>query len=152
MSEKKIISQNRRARHDFSISEQLEAGIVLQGSEVKSLRLGKANLTDAFAEHRGGELCLLNLHIEEYKGANQFNHEPRRPRKLLLHAKEIRKLSGAIQRKGYTLLALSLYFNKRGIAKVELGLGKGKKLHDKRAAEKERDWGRQKSRLLGAGG
>ena len=146
--EKKIIAQNRRARHDFFISEVIEAGIVLLGSEVKSMRQGKANLNDAFAENREGVMYLINLHIEEYKGANQFNHEPRRPRQLLLHAREINKLSGAVQRKGYTLIPLSLYFNKRGIAKVELGLGKGKKLHDKRASEKEKDWNREKGRIL----
>lgn len=146
--EKKIIAQNRRARHDFFISEVIEAGIALLGSEVKSMRQGKANLNDAFAENREGDMYLINLHIEEYKGANRFNHEPRRPRRLLLHAREINKLSGAVQRRGYTLIPLSLYFNRRGIAKVELGLGKGKKLHDKRASEKEKDWNREKGRIL----
>lgn len=144
----KIIAQNRKARFEYEILETVEAGIVLVGSEVKSLRLGKTNITEAFADERNGEIYLINLNIEEYKGANRFNHEPKRPRKLLLHKREQDKLLGAIQRKGVTLIPLIMYFNHKGIAKISLGIGKGKKLYDKRATEKERDWQRDKARGL----
>jgi SsrA-binding protein len=144
----KVIAQNRKARFEYEILETVEAGIVLVGSEVKSLRLGKTNITEAFADERNGEVYLINLNIEEYKGANRFNHEPKRPRKLLLHKREQNKLLGAIQRKGVTLIPLQMYFNHKGIAKVTLGIGKGKKLYDKRATEKERDWQRDKARGL----
>jgi SsrA-binding protein len=144
----KIIAQNRKARFEYEILETLEAGIVLVGSEVKSLRLGKSNISEAFADERNGEIYLINLNIEEYKGANRFNHEPKRPRKLLLHKREQNKLLGAIQRKGVTLIPLVMYFNHKGIVKVSLGIGKGKKLYDKRATEKERDWQRDKARGL----
>lgn len=144
----KVIAQNRKARFEYEILESLEAGIVLVGSEVKSLRLGKTNITEAFADEREGAIYLINLNIEEYKGANRFNHEPKRPRKLLLHKREQNKLLGAIQRKGVTLIPLVMYFNHKGIVKVSLGIGKGKKLYDKRATEKERDWQRDKARGL----
>ena len=144
----KVIAQNRKARFEYEILETLEAGIVLVGSEVKSLRLGKTNITEAFADDRNGAVYLINLNIEEYKSANRFNHEPKRPRKLLLHKREQNKLLGAIQRKGVTLIPLTMYFNHKGIVKVTLGIGKGKKLYDKRATEKERDWQRDKARIL----
>lgn len=144
----RIVAQNRKARHDYFIEETLEAGIVLQGSEVKSLREGKANIIDAHALEAGGEMLLLNAYIPEYKGANRFNHEPRRPRKLLLHRKQINKLIGKVKISGMTLVALSIYFNEHNKAKVELALVKGKKAYDKRESEKERDWEREKGRLL----
>lgn len=144
----KVIAQNRKARFEYEILETLEAGIILVGSEVKSLRQGKTNITEAFADERHGAIYLINLNIEEYKGANRFNHEPKRPRKLLLHKREQNKLLGNIQRKGVTLIPLVMYFNHKGIVKVSLGIGKGKKLYDKRATEKERDWQRDKARVL----
>ena len=142
------VAQNRKAFHNYTIEERVEAGLVLSGTEVKSLREGRANLNDAHAGEMEGELWLFNVHIPEYKGGNRFNHEPKRPRMLLLHKREMAKLMGAIQREGYTLVPLALYFNKRGIAKAELGLAKGKKSYDKRAAIKDRDWQRQKERLF----
>ncbi len=144
----KLVAENRKARFDFAIEDTLEAGLVLTGSEVKSLRTGKANIADAYASDEGGELYLINAHIAEYKQAGRANHEPKRPRKLLLHARERDKLLGAIQRQGMTVIPLKLYFNARGIAKMQLGLAKGKKLHDKRETEKKRDWDRQKGRLM----
>ncbi|OFW68804.1 MAG: SsrA-binding protein [Alphaproteobacteria bacterium RIFCSPLOWO2_01_FULL_45_8] len=144
----KIIAQNRKARFEYEILETIEAGVVLVGSEVKSLRQGKSNISEAFADDRQGAIYLINLNIEEYKGANRFNHEPKRPRKLLLHKKEQNKLLGAIQRQGVTLIPLVMYFNHKGVVKVSLGVGKGKKLYDKRATEKERDWQRDKARIL----
>jgi SsrA-binding protein len=144
----RIAVENRRARHDYSIIDTVEAGIVLAGTEVKSLRGGRANLADAFAGEQGGELFLFNAYIPEYQAKTAFTHETRRPRKLLLHKKEVRKLLGAVTREGMTLVPLSIFFNDRGIAKVSLGLARGKKLHDKRAAEKERDWQREKARVL----
>ncbi len=143
-----IAAENRRARHDYTIISTLEAGIVLVGTEVKSLRLGRANITECYAGQREGELTLFNAHIPEYQAKTYLSHETRRPRKLLVHRSEWRKLLGAITREGMTLVPLSIYFNDRGIAKVSLGLAKGRKLHDKRAAEKERDWNREKSRVL----
>lgn len=143
-----IAVENRKARHDYSIADTLEAGIMLAGTEVKSLRTGRANLADAFAGQQGGELYLFNAYIPEYQVKTAFTHETRRPRKLLVHKKELRKLLGAITREGMTLVPLSIFFNPRGLAKVQLGLAKGKKLHDKRAAEKERDWNREKARVL----
>ena len=142
------VAQNRKAGYNYFIEDTLEAGIMLTGTEVKSLRAGKSNITDAHAGDSGGELYLFNLHIPEYGQGNRFNHEPRRPRKLLLHKREISRLLGAIQRKGVTIVPLQIYFNKRGKAKVELGLATGKKQYDKRATEKERDWNREKQRLL----
>ena len=144
----KVVAENRKARFNYNIEEKLEAGIALMGSEVKSLRAGKANIADSYAASDGGELYLLNAHIAEYTQAGRNGHAPTRPRKLLLHRKEIGRLAGAIQRDGMTVVPLKLYFNARGMAKVELGLAKGKKLHDKRETEKKRDWGREKARLM----
>lgn len=144
----RIAAQNRKARHNYFIEETLEAGIVLLGTEVKSLRAGQANLNDAYAAEQSGGLYLLNAHIPEYKHGNRQNHEPRRPRQLLLRRREMHKLFSAIAREGMTAVPLSIYFNERGIAKVELGLAKGKKQHDKRATEKARDWNREKGRVL----
>jgi SsrA-binding protein len=148
--EVRVVAQNRKARHNYFIVDKIEAGLVLTGTEVKSMRAGGCQLTDAHAAERDGELWLLNAHIPEYKGGNRFNHEPRRTRKLLVHRRERDKLIGKVQREGMTLVPLSLYFNDRGIAKVELGLAKGKKLHDKRATEKARDWSRERAKLLRA--
>lgn len=143
-----LAAQNRRARHDYAISETFEAGIVLAGSEVKSLRAGEATITESYASFEDGELYLINSYIPEYKSAAHFGHEARRRRKLLLHKKEMAKLTAAIERKGMTLVPLDIHFNPRGIAKVTLGLGQGKKTHDKRQDIKERDWKRQKARVL----
>ena len=147
---RKVVAQNRKARHNYLIEDTVEAGIVLTGSEVKSLRGGRGSITECYAADKDGELYLINSHIPIYEPAGRFNHEPRRPRKLLLHRRQLEKLMGAINREGYTLVPLSIYFNERGRAKVELGLGRGKKKHDKRAAIKERDWQRQKRRLIRA--
>ncbi|MEL0143157.1 MAG: SsrA-binding protein SmpB [Alphaproteobacteria bacterium] len=143
-----IAAQNRKARHDYTIEDNLETGIVLQGSEVKSLREGKGSLVDAWAGERNGELWMFNCHIPEYAPARNFGHEERRPRKLLVHAREMDRLFGAIRREGVTLVPLSIYFNERGMAKVDLGIAAGKKKYDKRQAEKQRDWDRQKARVL----
>ncbi len=145
---KKIIAVNRKARFEYFIEESFEAGIMLKGSEIKSIRNGNVNIGDAYADEQRGEIYLLQAHIGEYKGANRWGHNPTRPRKLLMHKAEIRKLFGKLKVKGYTLVPLSLYFNEKNIAKVELGLAKGKKQHDKRATEKERDWQREKARTL----
>ncbi len=144
----KLVAENRKARFNYDIEEKLEAGIQLTGSEVKSLRTGKANIAESYASDEGGEIYLINAHIAEYAQARRDGHAPTRPRKLLLHKREIEKLLGAIQRQGMTLVPLKLYFNARGIAKVELGLARGKKIHDKRDTEKKRDWERQKGRLM----
>ncbi len=144
----KLIAENRKARFNYEIEEKIEAGLVLTGSEVKSLRQGKANIAEAYASDEEGALYLINAHIAEYKQAGRANHEPTRPRKLLLHKRELDRLRGAIQRQGMTVVPLKLYFNARGIAKAELGLAKGKQLHDKRDTEKKRDWERQKGRLM----
>ena len=144
----RIAAENRKARHEYSILDTIEAGIMLQGTEVKSLRLGRAQLAEAYAGQTDGELFLFNAYIPEYQVKTAFTHDVRRPRKLLVHKKEMRKLLIAISREGMTLVPLSIFFNDRGIAKVSLGIAKGRKLHDKRAAEKERDWSREKSRLL----
>ncbi len=143
----KIVADNRKARFNYFIEDRIETGIALTGTEVKSLRAGHANITDAYAEVRGGELRLLNAHIPEWTHGNRFNHEPKRPRKLLAHRREIDRLGGAVQRQGLSLVPLSIYFNDRGRAKVELALAKGKKVHDKRETIKQRDWDRQKARL-----
>jgi len=148
----KYAAQNRRARHDYLIEETLEAGLVLQGSEVKVLRTGEASIAEAYADAQAGELFLVNANIPEYKAANRFSHEPRRPRKLLLHRKEMNKLLGAIRREGVTIVPLSIYFNERGRAKVELGLAHGKRKADRRQAEKDRDWQRDKARIMRARG
>jgi SsrA-binding protein len=145
-------AQNRRARYDYLIEEKLEAGLVLQGSEVKVLRQGQASINEAYAHESGGELFLVNANIPEYKSSNHFNHLPRRPRKLLLHRKEMTRLLSAIRREGVTIVPLSIYFNERGRAKVELGLAHGKKMADKRQASKDRDWQRDKSRIMRARG
>ena len=143
---------NRKARRDYHIEETFEAGLALAGSEVKSLRQGSANIGDAYAAVRRGELFLMNAYIAEYGHANRLNHEPRRPRKLLMHRREISRLAGSVERKGMTLVPLSVYFSDRGVAKVELGLARGKRAYDKRASEKERDWRRRRARLLREGG
>lgn len=148
----KTVAENRRARFDFTIDETFDAGIVLVGSEVKSLRTGRANIQDSYAAEENGQIVLINCYIPEYTGANRFNHEPRRTRKLLLHKKEVNNLIGSLKRGGVTLVPLSLYFNDRGLAKLKIGLGRGKKLHDKREDAKERDWNREKQRLLRARG
>lgn len=144
----KTVAENRRARHDYSFEEVLDAGIVLTGTEVKSLRFGEGSIAESYAEVRDGEVWLVNANIPEFSHGNRFNHQPRRPRKLLLTAREISKLHGAVARQGMTLVPLSVYFNDRGKAKVELALAKGRKLHDKREAEREKDWKRQQARLL----
>jgi len=144
----KLIAENRKARFNYEILDKLEAGLVLTGSEVKSLRAGKANIGDSYASDEGGALYLINAHIAEYSQASCANHEPTRRRKLLLHRRELDRLRGAIQREGMAVVPLRLYFNARGIAKVQLGIAKGKKLHDKRETEKKRDWERQKGRLM----
>lgn len=146
--EGRLISENRKARHNYAIADTFEAGIVLTGTEVKSLRERSANIAESFAEERGGEIWLINSYIPEFSHGNIFNHEPRRPRKLLLNRKEINKLMGAVQRSGMTIVPLRLYFNARGRAKLLIGLAKGKKAHDKREDIKARDWERQKSRLM----
>ena len=146
-TERESIAKNRRARHDYQILDTWEAGIVLTGSEVKSLREGKANISDAYGIVNNGEVHLLNLHISPYEKASHFNHEPTRTRKLLLHRREIRKMIGAVERQGLTLVPLELYF-KKGMVKVALGLGRGKKLYDKRADEKKRDDDREMQRAV----
>lgn len=151
MAEKKggrVAAENRRARHDYLIEDTVEAGIVLVGTEVKSLRAGQASLAEAYAGPKDEAIWLLNCHIPPYEQAGRENHEPRRPRKLLLHKREMERLLAAVKQKGVTLVPLKIYFNNRGIAKLLLGLAKGKKQHDKRQADKERDWKRQKARLL----
>jgi len=149
----RVVAQNRKARHNYVIEDRFEAGIVLTGSEVKSLRAGRANIAESFAAEREGELYLLNAHISPYAASAAYNgHEATRPRKLLLRSREMAKLIGAVQREGMTLVPLSIYFNARGIAKVELGLAAGKSKQDKRATIKERDWQREKSRLMRAKG
>ncbi|MCC7394280.1 MAG: SsrA-binding protein SmpB [Sphingomonadaceae bacterium] len=145
---KRIVAENRRACYDYALADFYEAGIVLTGTEVKSLRFGEGTIGDSYAEVKGSEIWLINSHIPEFSHGNRFNHEPRRPRKLLMSAREIRKLYGAVARDGMTLVPLSVYFNARGKAKVELALAKGKKAHDKRDSIKERDWKREQARLL----
>ena len=144
----KFVAENRKARFNYEIIDTYEAGLVLMGTEVKSLREGKANIAESYASDEGGEIWLINSYLPEYLQANRFNHEPRRRRKLLLSGREIHRLRSAVNREGMTLIPLKIYFNDRGRAKMELALAKGKKLHDKRESEKERDWNRQKSRLL----
>jgi SsrA-binding protein len=144
----KVIADNRKARFSYAIEDTLEAGIMLAGSEVKSLRAGKSTIGEAYAQAKDGELFLVNAYIPEYSQASRFNHEPRRVRKLLVHKREASRLAAAVQREGMTLIPLKMYFNAKGIAKLELGIAKGKKLHDKRETEKQRDWQRDKARLL----
>ncbi len=145
-----IVAQNRRARHDYAIAETVEAGIVLEGTEVKSLRQGHASIGEAYATPQGRDIYLINAHIPEYQSAKHFGHEPRRPRKLLLRRREINKLLGAVRRKGMAIVPLSIYFNQRGIAKIKLALAEGKRKADKRAAVKDQEWKRQKERLMRA--
>lgn len=145
----KVAADNRRARFDYELGEVVEAGLVLTGTEVKSLRTGKATVGESYAGvDRNGELMLFNCNIPEYLQGNRNNHEPKRPRKLLLHAREIAKFAKGVEREGMTIVPLRIYFNDKGRAKIALALGRGKKLHDKRETEKERDWSRDKSRLM----
>jgi SsrA-binding protein len=148
VSQSKTISFNRKARFEYSIEEEFEAGIVLVGTEVKSLRQGKVNISDAHAGEKEDAIWIFNLNIPEYSGGNRFNHEPRRPRKLLLHKKQMKKLMGRVKTKGVTLIPLSFYFNSRGIAKIKLGLATGKKDYEKRDTIKKREWERDKARIM----
>jgi SsrA-binding protein len=143
-----VVAQNRKARHNYFIEETFEAGLSLTGTEVKSLRGGRSTIAESYVTAIEGEAWLVNATIPEYAGGNRFNHEPRRPRKLLLHRSQVNKLIGAIQRQGRTVVPLQVYFNEKGRAKLEIALALGKKAHDKRASIKERDWQRQRSRLL----
>lgn len=146
---RRIVAENRQARHEFFLTDTLEAGLQLTGTEVKSLRKGQANIAESYASIEDGGVWLINSYIPEYKGAGPFfQHEPRRKRRLLLHAKEIHKLAIAIDRQGMTMVPLELYFNERGIAKLKMALAEGKKLHDKREAAKKRDWNREKARIM----
>jgi SsrA-binding protein len=145
---KKIVAENRRARFDYAIEEVFEAGIALTGTEVKSLRFGEGSIAESYAEVKDGEVWLINSNVPEFSHGNRHNHEPKRPRKLLLNGREIEKLFGGVARQGMTLVPLSIYFNSRGRAKVELALARGRKLHDKREHEKEKDWKREQGRLL----
>jgi len=144
----KVVADNRKARFNYELGEVFEAGIMLTGTEVKSLRMGKATIAESYADSRGGEIWLINSNIPEYLQASRFNHEPKRRRKLLLHKRQVNKLAGAVEREGMTLVPLRLYFNERGRAKLELALGRGKKLHDKRETLKKRSWDRERGRLL----
>lgn len=145
---RKVVADNRAARFHYALGEKLEAGIMLTGTEVKSLRQGRVNLADAYVGVSGSDVYLYNAHIPEYLQANRFNHETRRPRKLLLHRRQIDRMIASVQRQGMTVVPLRLYFNDRGMAKCEISIAEGKKLHDKRQASKERDWNREKARLL----
>lgn len=144
----RVAAQNRKARRNYVIEDSLEAGVVLTGSEVKGLRLGGANLNDSYAREAGGEVWLMNAHIPPYKFAGNRPHEPKRRRKLLLHRRELNRLIGSIQRDGMTAVPLSIYFTDRGIAKVELGLAKGRRKYEKREVEKKRDWERRRGRIM----
>jgi SsrA-binding protein len=144
----KTVADNRRARFNYELGESFEAGIALTGSEVKSLRAGKATIAESYADARGGEIWLINSNIPEYLQAHRFNHAPKRPRKLLLHKRQINRLAGAVEREGMTIVPIKLYFNEKGRAKVEIALGRGKKLHDKRETLKKRSWERERGRLL----
>ena len=148
----KVVADNRRARFNYEIGEVFEAGIALTGTEVKSLRQGKATITESYADARAGEIWLVNANIPEYLQANRFNHAPKRPRKLLLHKRQISKLASAVEREGMTLVPLKMYFNDKGRAKIEIALARGKKLHDKRETERKRSWDRERGRLLRAKG
>ncbi len=144
----KIVAENRRARYEYFLEQFFEAGIALTGTEVKSLRSGEGSIAESYAEVKAGEVSLINANIPEFSHGNRFNHEPKRPRKLLLHSREIDKLSHGVSREGMTVIPLTVYFNAQGRAKVELALAKGKKLHDKRDTEKARDWKREQGRLM----
>ena len=147
---KKIVAENRRAKFEYFLEDVFEAGIALQGTEVKSLRFGEGNIAESYAEGKGNQVWLVNSNIPEFSHGNRFNHESKRPRKLLLHEREIARMHGAVERKGMTLVPLALYFNSRGKVKVELALAKGKKTHDKRETIKERDWKRDQQRIMKA--
>ena len=144
----KVVAENRRARYDYAIDDTVEAGLMLQGTEVKSLRFGSGSIAESYAEVRGDEVWLVNANIPEFSHGNRNNHEPKRPRKLLLKRREIDRMRGAVERKGMTLVPLNIYFNGKGRAKIELALARGKKAPDKRASEKDRDWKRQQARLM----
>jgi SsrA-binding protein len=144
----KIIAENRKARFNYEIGEVVEAGIALTGTEVKSLRQGKATIAESYADAKGGEIWLVNANIPEYLQASRFNHTPKRPRKLLLHRRQIDKLAAAVDREGMTIIPLKMFFNDKGRAKIEIALGRGKKLHDKRETEKKRSWERERGRLM----
>lgn len=144
----KIVAENRRARFDYAIEEVFEAGIALQGTEVKSLRFGEGTIAESYAEVKGEEVWLINSNVPEFSHGNRFNHEPKRPRKLLLNHREIARMHGAVARKGMTLVPLSIYFNGQGRAKVELALAKGKNAADKRETTKEREWKREQGRIM----
>jgi SsrA-binding protein len=148
----KVMAENRKARFNYAIEDTNEVGIALTGTEVKSIRNGKSTIAESYADSKDGEIWLINATIPEYLQGNRFNHEPKRPRQLLLHRKQINKLMGAVDREGMTLIPLKLYFNERGRAKLQLAVAKGKKLHDKRESEKKRDWSREKGRLMRARG
>ena len=145
---RKVVAENRRARFEYSIETVFEAGIALTGTEVKSLRFGEGSIAESYAEVKGEEVWLVNSNVPEFAHGNRYNHEPKRPRKLLLHEREINKLHGAVAREGMTLVPLSVYFNGQGRAKVELALAKGRQTHDKREAIKEREWKRDAARLM----
>ena len=147
---RKIVADNRKARFNYEIGEVVEAGIALTGTEVKSLRNGRAAIAESYADAKNGEIWLINANIPEYLQASRFNHAPKRPRKLLLHKRQIRKLAAAVEREGMTIVPLRLFFNEKGRAKIDIALGRGKKLHDKRETEKKRSWDREKGRLLRA--
>src|SRR5215467_14042405 len=144
----RVVAHNRKARFNYQIGETLEAGIALTGTEVKSLRQGKATIAESYADSRAGEVWLVNANIPEYLQGGRFNHAPKRPRKLLLHKRQIGKLAGAVEREGMTIVPLKLYFNDKGRAKVELAIARGKKLHDKRETERKRTWERERGRLM----
>lgn len=146
--QRRVVAQNRKARYNYAIEDTMEVGIVLQGSEVKSLRTGKANISESYAEIKDEEVFLVNSYVPEYSQASHFSHYTRRPRKLLLHRRQIRKLIGRVKQEGVTLVPLSIYFNEHNRAKVELAVAKGKKTHDKRETIKQREWDRKKARLL----
>ena len=144
----KVVAENRRARYEYFLEEFFEAGIALTGTEVKSLRFGEGSIAESYAEVKDNEVWLINANVPEFSHGNRHNHEPKRPRKLLLHEREINKMRVGIQREGMTLIPMAVYFNSRGRAKVELALAKGKKLHDKRDTEKARDWKREQGRIM----
>jgi SsrA-binding protein len=144
----KVVAENRRARFEYFLEEFFEAGIALTGTEVKSLRFGEGSIAESYAEVKDGQVFLVNANVPEYNFGNRFNHEPKRPRKLLLHEREIEKMRNGVSREGMTLIPMAIYFNARGRAKVELALAKGKKLHDKREVQKDRDWSRDRARIM----
>ena len=148
----KVVADNRKARFNYEIGEVFEAGIALTGTEVKSLRTGKATIAESYADAKDGEIWLINANIPEYLQASRFNHAPKRPRKLLLHKRQIHKFVVAVEREGMTIVPLRLFFNEKGRAKIDIALGRGKKLHDKRETEKKRSWDRERGRLLRAKG